>query len=77
MSSKIKFELNRSGVAELLHSSEMSDVLMEYAQQVGSNAGEGYIAKQMPTRVIVVEAYTDEAKEDNLRNNTLLKAVHS
>ena len=76
MSSKIKFELDRKGVGELLHSSEMSEVLMEYAQQVGANAGEGYIAKQMPTRVIVVEAYTDEAKEDNLRNNTLLKAVH-
>lgn len=75
--SNIKFKLNYKGVGELLHSRQMQDVLMGYAKQVGGNAGEGYVAKQMPTRAIVVEAYTDEAKEDNLQNNTLLKAVQS
>lgn len=75
--SKFKFELNRKGVAELLHSKEMQGVLMEYAKQVGDNAGEGYIVKQMSTRAIAVEAYSDDAKQDNLQNNTLLKAVHT
>lgn len=70
------FELNREGVAELLHSNEMEEVLMEYANNIQSRAGKGFRAKQLRTRVVVVEAYTDKAKEKNLKNNTLLKAVN-
>ena len=69
----IKFELNYEGVGELLKSSEMQSVLMENAQSIASNAGEGYKAVQMSTRVIVVPD-TQEAEQDNLDNNTLLKA---
>ena len=69
----IKFELNYEGVGELLKSGEMQSVLMEAAQNIASNAGEGYKAVQMSTRVIVVPD-TEEAEQDNLDNNTLLKA---
>lgn len=74
MSSKlIKFELNYKGVGELLHSSEMESVLMEHANQIATNAGDGYQAVQKGTRVIVVPV-TKAAEKDNLNNNTLLKA---
>ena len=69
----IKFELNYKGVGELLHSSEMQSVLMEAADSIATNAGEGYKAVQMSTRVIVVPD-TQEAEQDNYDNNTLLKA---
>ena len=74
MSNKlIKFELNYKGVGELLHSGEMEQVLMSHANQIATNAGDGYKAVQKGTRVIVVPD-TKAAEQDNLRNNTLLKA---
>lgn len=69
----LKFQLNYKGVRELLHSQEMSDVLLSYANHIASNAGEGYEAKHMQTRVIVVPG-TPEAEQDNYNNNTLLKS---
>ena len=72
--SKMRFKLNYKGVGELLHSKEMESVLMGYANTVAGNAGDGYKAKQMGTRVIVV-ADSSKAAQDNLDNNTLLKAV--
>ena len=73
--SNVHFELNKAGVAKLLHSQEMAGALMEQANHIASNAGEHYKAKQMPTRVIVVPI--DEiGEQDNYENNTLLKAVH-
>lgn len=68
-----KFELNYKGVRELLHSRQMQSVLMQGANQIATNAGAGYKAVQMPTRVIVVPE-TKEAERDNLKNNTLLKS---
>lgn len=68
-----KFELNYGQVGSLLHSGEMSNVLMRYASQIADRAGEGYKAKQMQTRVIVVPE-TPEAESDNYQNNTLLKS---
>ena len=72
--SKMKFQLNYAGVGELLHSSAMEGCLMGYANTVAGNAGDGYKALQMGTRVIVVTD-TEAAAQDNLDNNTLLKAV--
>lgn len=68
-----KFELNYKGVRELLHSKQMQSALMQGANQIATNAGAGYKAIQMPTRVIVVPD-TEEAERDNLKNNTLLKS---
>lgn len=75
MSKLVKFELNYKGVGELLHSKEMEDVLMSYADKIASNAGAHYEAKQYKTRVIVVPA-DEKGVNDNYENNTLLKAVH-
>lgn len=73
--SKFKFELNRQGVRELLHSPEMVQTLKAHARRVADNAGEGFEVKQMPTRAIAVETASRKAAQDNLEHNTLLKAV--
>ncbi|MBQ9075084.1 MAG: hypothetical protein IJY32_03875 [Mogibacterium sp.] len=73
--SKLRFELNRKGVRELLHSPEMVSVLEGYGRTIADNAGEGFEVKHMPTRAIAVETGTDAAARDNLEHNTLLKAV--
>ena len=72
--SNFEFELNKKGVAQLLHSSEMAAALMDNAERIADNAGEHFQAKQMPTRVIVVPI-DDDGERDNLENNALLKAV--
>lgn len=77
---KVKFELNREGVGELLRSAEMLGVCKQYAEQIKSRCGEGYIVDPYPggkTRVnVAVKAESPKAVHDCLKNNTLLKAVH-
>ena len=74
MSNGFKFVLDKKGVAELLHSDEMTDALIHHAGKVATKAGTGYEAKQMGTRVIVI-ARSEEAEQDNYDNNTLLKSM--
>lgn len=75
---KVKFELNRSGVRELLKSKEMMDICSEYAQSALGRLGDGY---EMSTHTGVnrvnaeVKAESFAAKRDNLKNNSILKAV--
>ena len=75
---KVKFELNRSGVRELLKSKEMMDICSEYAQSALSRLGDGY---EMSTHTgtnrvnAEVKAESFAAKRDNLKNNSILKAV--
>lgn len=74
----IKFKLNRKGVSELMKSAEMQEVLKDYATGIRNRCGEGY---EQDIRVgknranAMVSASTYQAKADNLRNNTILKAV--
>ena len=74
MSSKVRIELNYKGVSQLLHSPEMESALLHEAAGMAARAGAGYEALQMPTRVIAVQPYTDDAADDNMQHNTLLKA---
>jgi hypothetical protein len=75
--SKVKFELNRAGVRELLRSQEALNVCRTHADAVRNRAGEGY---EVSTYVganranASVYAATYEARRDNYENNTLLKA---
>lgn len=75
--SKVKFELNRAGVRELLRSQEAMSVCQEYANNIRNRAGDGY---EVDTYVgtnranASVYAATYEARKDNYENNTLLKA---
>ena len=75
---KTKFELNRSGVRELLRSPEMMAVCQDYANRALSSLGDGYEVSTMTGRNRVnaeVRAETFEARKENLKNNTILKAL--
>lgn len=75
--SKVKVVLNRQGVSELLKSQEAMNVCREYAEKIRDRAGAGYEVNTYvgKTRVnAMVYADTYEARLDNYRNNTLLKA---
>ena len=78
MSGKIRVELNSEGVRELLRSAEMEAICKQQAQEIKNRVGDGYIVTTYTGRNRVnasVYAVTDQAKRDNLKNNTLLKAV--
>lgn len=75
---KSKFKLNHSGVGQLLKSSEMQSVLTEKATAIKNRAGEGYgqdvyVGKTRANAMVYADSY--KAKRDNMKNNTLLKAV--
>lgn len=75
---KYRIELNRSSVSELLKGGAMAGVCLGHAQTIAKRAGDGYVVTTHvgPTRVNAsVATATDEAARENLRNNTLLKAV--
>lgn len=76
--SNVKIVLNSPGIRELLKSAEIAEVCKEQADAVAGRAGEGYVVEQRnyPERTgYVVSTETYEAVRDNLKNNTLLKAL--
>lgn len=76
--SSFRFELNEAGVRELLQGSEMQSLITAYANDAASLAGDGYEADVIigKNRVVAhVRAVTQEAREDNEENNTLLRAI--
>ena len=78
MAEKFVFELNQDGVRQLLKSSEMKSVCQQHAQRIAGRAGTGYEVDTYTgsNRVNAsVGTATAEAYRDNLKNNTLLKAV--
>ena len=75
---KVQVELNSEGVRELLRSPEMAAICQAQARAIAGRAGNGYSVSTYTgtTRVNAsVMAETQEAIRDNLKNNTLLKAV--
>lgn len=75
---KVKFELNRNGVRELLRSPEMMAVCQDYANRALGSLGDGYEVSTMTGRNRVnaeVRAETFAARKGNLENNTILKAL--
>lgn len=77
--SKVRIKLNRSGVRELLRSNEMMQACVEQANMVKQRAGDGYEVNTHVGKNRVnaeVKAETFAARRDNLKNNTLLKALN-
>lgn len=75
---KMKFKLNQAGVGQLLKSPEMQNVLEEKATSIRNRCGDGYEQDRFVagTRAVAtVKATSYAAKKDNMKNNTLLKAV--
>ena len=78
MSSKIKIELNREGVRQLLQSSEMMNICESYANSARGRLGEGYaVDSRVGKNRVVVElrAETFRARRDNIKNNSILKSL--
>lgn len=76
--SKVTVKLNSAGVREMLKSAGAAAECMSYAQQVAMACGTGYKAesRSYPERTgAAVYADTPQAKRDNLKNNTLLRAI--
>lgn len=74
--SKVKVELNRAGVRDLMRGREMTNVLIRYADRISEAAGEGYSTYVGSNRANVsVRTVTKEAYQDNLENNTLEKVI--
>lgn len=76
--SNVKVRLSYSGIGSILRSQEMADHLKAEADSRAAGLGEGYQtdSKSMGTRQIAsIFTATKEAAKDNLRNNSLLKAV--
>lgn len=74
-----KLVLNSSGVRAMLTSQHMMSVCRQYADGINSKMGAGYEVSEYTgtTRVNVsVAAVSESAKQDNLDNNSLLKAVN-
>ena len=75
---KMKFKLNSSGVRSLLQSNEMQAVLDKQATAIRNRAGVGYqqdtyIGKNRANAMVWAETF--QAQRDNMKHNTLLKAV--
>lgn len=76
--SKAKFKLNRKAVGDLLKSEEMQKVLENKATEIRNRCGDGYsqdvfVGKNRANAMVSAESF--QAKHDNMKNNTLLKAV--
>ena len=74
----VKVELNEAGVRALLQSAEIKAQCKQLADGIAARAGTGYQVTTYTGRTRVnasVIAATNEAKRDNMKNNTLLKAV--
>lgn len=75
---KVKIELNRDGVRQLLRSQEMQDICKQEAQTIANSCGDGYGVDSYTGKNrcnAMVWADTWGAKRDNLENNTLIKAI--
>lgn len=76
--SDFRFELNRSGVRELLKSGAMKSVVETHASAIRNRCGpeygqDSYVGKTRVNAMVYPE--TPHAYFSNLKHNTLLKAL--
>lgn len=75
---KIKFELNRAGVGEVLKSSETMALVSSYGARYTAGLGSGYNYSTFTgfdRAHAYVYASSEKARQDNLEHNTLLKGA--
>ena len=76
--SSFNVKLNREGVREMLRSDEMMAICKQHADDTLAGLGMGYEVSTYKGRNRVnasVTAVTHAAKRDNLKNNSILKAL--
>ena len=72
------FKINKQGVSELMKPTQMQSILSEKAKAIAGRCGSGYeidiyIGKTRANASVGPK--TRQAKRDNYKNNTLLKAI--
>lgn len=75
---KIEYEMNYAGIGELLKCAELCDGMQAIGDSIAARAGDGFVADTQVGKKrahTFVRATTTSAYYDNLRNNTLLKAL--
>ncbi|NLZ56295.1 MAG: hypothetical protein GX900_06510 [Clostridiaceae bacterium] len=80
MSNKTQVELNKSEVRRFLQSDDVLNMLEKLAGQARNALGDGYETSPYIGRNranVAVYAESRQAQSDNLKNNTILKAVGS
>lgn len=76
--SNVKIVLNRVGVRELMQSPEMQEICKKIANNALSRLGSGYEVSSMVGKTRCnseVSAVSIEARRENMKSNTILKAV--
>lgn len=76
---KVKFVLNPQGVRDLMKSNEMAEICTGYAHDALGRLGAGYsVNTYLGSKRFNAEVFAEtyQAKRDNLKNNSILKAVH-
>jgi len=76
--SDLKFTLNRRGVRQLLRSQEMMNICTGHAYRTLHSLGEGYSVTYRTGKNRVnaeIAAVTPQTAQDQLDNNTILKAL--
>ena len=75
---KVKIILNREGVRSLLRSEEMKAICEEHANRAMNVLGPGYSVSTMTGKNRVnasIYAESFDAKRENAKNNTIIKAL--
>ena len=76
--SNVRVELEHDNIQAFLRSADVMALVSGYAKEAAAQLGEGYAADEslQPTRAVAsVYADTAAAKRENLKNNSILKAV--
>lgn len=74
----IKYEMDYAGIGQLLKCEELCDGMQSIGDSIVSRAGGGFEADTQVGKKrahTFIRAVTTEAYYDNLKNNTLLKAL--
>lgn len=77
--SSIEIEIDDDGIRELLKSEEMKEAIDSYAEEIVGRLDKNYKSKSKYTKtryMAAVYANNRKAISDNMKNNTLLKAVY-
>ena len=85
MPQKVEIELDNEGIKKFLCSADVENLVKGYADKAVGRLGAGHKAytiiwtkyPRMRRKVAIVKARTKKAQRENMKNNTILKAVIS
>ena len=79
MANKVEIKINYKGVGALLKGKETEKMMSDFGSRIASQSGNEYSYRTVNSgqRIIAnIFPATKKAAKDNLKNNTLLKALH-